>query len=122
MSPRTPVLLSLVLAACLLPGCRSSGSSGSGARTGTAVGAVAGGTDGCFIGEHNDHKGTGVAIGAVLGGLLGYAVGNEADRSREYHPPRATSEHRAPPLDDVEPACQQATLRNRRPGTANRRM
>ena len=88
MSPRVPVLLSLVLAVCLLPGCRSAGS---GARTGTAVGVLAGGTAGYFIGEHDGHKGKAVALGAVLGGLLGYAIGNEADRSREFHPPRATS-------------------------------
>lgn len=50
------------------------------ARTGTAVGTLAGGALGAAAGSGSHKSLEGAAIGAVAGGLLGGAVGNAADR------------------------------------------
>ncbi len=70
------LVLSLLTAAVLLPGCQSD------AQTGALVGAGLGAGVGAIVGHQSRHAGEGAAIGAAAGALGGYIIGNESDKQR----------------------------------------
>jgi 5'-3' exoribonuclease 2 len=57
----------------------SSCSSGSNARTGTAVGALGGAAAGGIIGHQSDNAAEGALIGAGVGALTGNVIGGKKD-------------------------------------------
>lgn len=72
------VILSTILAAFILSGCKSLNNT----QKGTAIGGTAGAAAGAIIGGKN-HSVLGAIIGAAVGGTAGYFIGNHMDKEAE---------------------------------------
>lgn len=70
------LLIMLIVAAILLPGCASMKRSTKGA----AIGTAAGGAMGAVIGRASGNTGLGAIIGATVGGATGAVIGRKMDR------------------------------------------
>jgi uncharacterized membrane protein len=77
---RSLFLLLSSLLISLSPAALVSCQTGPNAQTGTAAGALGGGTLGAIIGNQSHNPVGGAAIGAVAGGLTGNAIGGAYDR------------------------------------------
>ena len=76
------LLAAAVLAATLVPGCRSVSSN---EATGAGIGALVGGGAGYALGHNRGNEGNGALLGAAVGGLVGFLVGDAVDERQAEH-------------------------------------
>lgn len=76
---KVPVLIWLLAAILILPGCSSMNRTQKGAAIGTAGGAAAG----AVIGRASGNTALGAIIGATVGGVTGAVIGHQMDKQAE---------------------------------------